>query len=68
MKGITQSEIARKTGFTQPQISDYLNGKKIPGERNLRLLAESMDMNEYDLIRMLIQRRAERKGNKTLLA
>ena len=66
MKGITQSEISRKTGFTQPQISDYLNGKKIPGQRNLRLLAEAMDMNEYDLIRLLIQRRAERVGSKSV--
>lgn len=60
IRGISQVEIARKTKFSQPQISDWLAGKKNPKPENLDKLAEAMGMESEDLARLLTIRRKNR--------
>lgn len=60
IRGLSQLEIARRIGATQPQVSDWMQGKKIPHASNLIKLAEAMDMAEEDLARLLTIRRKSR--------
>ena len=60
IRGISQVEIARKTKFSQPQISDWLTGKKGIKPENLDKLAEAMGMESEDLARLLTIRRKNR--------
>jgi len=60
IRGLSQLEIARRIGATQPQVSDWMAGKKIPHASNLAKLAEAMDMAEEDLARLLTIRRKSR--------
>jgi len=62
IRGLTQQELARRTGFTQPRISDYMTGKKAPGDTSLLKLAEAMDMDPAELSKQLMLRRTLRKG------
>ena len=62
IRGLTQNELARRTGFTQPRISDYVTGKKAPSDTSLMKLAEAMDMDPAELSKQLMLRRTLRKG------
>ncbi len=43
--GLTQSEVAKLLGVTQPSISHYLNSKR--GVKMARILARSREVKEY---------------------
>ncbi|MCD6312722.1 MAG: helix-turn-helix domain-containing protein [Thaumarchaeota archaeon] len=43
--GLTQSEVARLLGVTQPSISHYLNSKR--GIKMAKVLSRSKDVREY---------------------
>ena len=60
IRGLSQQELARRIGATQPQVSDWMAGKKTPHAGNLSKLAEAMDMAEEDLARLLTIRRKSR--------
>jgi len=60
IRGLSQQQLAKKIGATQPQVSDWLTGKKTPNSGNLSKLAEAMDMAEEDLARLLTIRRKSR--------
>jgi len=60
IRGLSQQELARRIGATQPQVSDWMAGKKTPQASNLTKLAEAMDMAEEDLARLLTIRRKSR--------
>jgi transcriptional regulator with XRE-family HTH domain len=60
IRGLSQQELARRIGATQPQVSDWMAGKKTPQAANLTKLAEAMDMAEEDLARLLTIRRKSR--------
>jgi transcriptional regulator with XRE-family HTH domain len=60
IRGLSQLELARRIGASQPQVSDWMQGKKIPQASNLTKLAEAMNMPEEDLVRLLAIRRKSR--------
>lgn len=60
IRGLSQQQLAKKIGATQPQVSDWMTGKKTPTSGNLSKLAEAMDMAEEDLARLLTIRRKSR--------
>jgi transcriptional regulator with XRE-family HTH domain len=62
IRGLTQNELSRRTGFKQPRISDYMTGKKAPSDVSLITLAEAMDMDPAELSKQLLLRRTLRKG------
>ena len=62
IRGLTQNELSRRTGFKQPRISDYMTGKKAPSDVSLITLAEAMDMDPAELSKQLLMRRTLRKG------
>jgi transcriptional regulator with XRE-family HTH domain len=62
IRGLTQNELSRRTGFKQPRISDYMTGKKAPSDTSLIALAEAMDMDPAELSKQLLMRRTLRKG------
>ena len=41
-QGISQSELARRSGIQQPRISDALNGKDEPGARKIARMADAV--------------------------
>jgi transcriptional regulator with XRE-family HTH domain len=62
IRGLTQNELSRRTGYKQPRISDYMTGKKAPSDVSLIALAEAMDMDPAELSKQLLMRRTLRKG------
>jgi hypothetical protein len=60
IRGISQVEIARKTKYRQPQISDWFTGRKYPKAETINELADAMGMQSEDLARMLMIRRKSR--------
>ena len=62
IRGLTQNELSRRTGFKQPRISDYMTGKKAPSDVSLIALAEAMDIDPAELSKQLLMRRTLRKG------
>jgi transcriptional regulator with XRE-family HTH domain len=46
----TQKEIAEMMGAKQPQVSNWLNGKRIPTASNLMRLADILDEYPEDLL------------------
>jgi len=62
IRGLTQNELSRRTGFKQPRISDYMTGKKAPSDTSLITLAEAMDVDPAELSKQLLLRRTLRKG------
>lgn len=42
-KGLTEAELAERTGLTQPQLSDYMSGKKIPGFYIIDKIARALE-------------------------
>ena len=43
-KGVSQGELARRLGVSQPTISDWENGKTDPAVENMRTLAVELDV------------------------
>jgi len=62
IRGLTQQELARRTGWTQPRISDYLRGIKTPNDASLVTLAEAMGIDPAQLAKQLTMVRILRKG------
>ena len=48
-RGITQADLARELGVTQPTISDYVNAKKSPSRKNLAHLMGFLDLDPSEL-------------------
>lgn len=42
-KGLTEAELAERTGLTQPQLSDYISGKRIPSYYIIDRIARALD-------------------------
>jgi transcriptional regulator with XRE-family HTH domain len=69
-KGITQEEIARRTGFTQSNVSRMLSGRYPPSLDNFMKLCEAVDLyifiepksSDSDLA-TLMRNRHRRKGD-----
>ena len=49
----TQSEIAEMMGAKQPQVSNWLNGKRIPSASNLIRLADILEEYPEELLHKL---------------
>ena len=49
--GIIGIELAQRSGLDKQRISDYLNGKFFPGDRNMKKLAEGLDISVETLYR-----------------
>lgn len=45
LNGMNQAEFARKMGFSQPLISNYLNEKTTPDYETLRKIARSLGVS-----------------------
>jgi transcriptional regulator with XRE-family HTH domain len=60
-KNMTQTDLARKTGIAQPNISAYEAGRRTPSEDNLTLIAEALDVTIED-----IKSRADRFRQNTI--
>src|SRR3990167_4302614 len=43
--GLTQMDLAKKTGFTQPAISKYIRGEILPGYNAIKALSEALGAN-----------------------
>ena len=48
-RGITQADLARELGVTQPTISDYVNAKKSPSRKNLARVVGFLDLDPTEL-------------------
>ena len=48
-RGITQADLARELGVTQPTISDYVNAKKSPSRKNLVHLMGFLGLDPAEL-------------------
>lgn len=44
VRGITQTELSKETGISQPIISEYVNGKRMPAAKNRRKIIEALDL------------------------
>jgi transcriptional regulator with XRE-family HTH domain len=53
LQGKTQSEIAEKIGTSQPHISDWLNGIRLPTSNNLMKLADALEISPIQLVSFL---------------
>ena len=51
--GMTQADIAKKVGTTQPVISNWLNGQIFPNAENLKKLADVLDLEPQELAEKL---------------
>lgn len=49
-KGITQAELSRRTKISQPRISEYESGKRIPTMVNLFKMSEAMGCSIADIM------------------
>ena len=49
LKCITQQELADRTGLSQPQINNYINGKNTPSFRVVDLIAKAIGCSTDDL-------------------
>ena len=56
IKHLTQYEIATRGGFAQPNVSNWLSGRRLPSRRNLIRLATAMDTTPEELASILVQR------------
>ena len=43
-KGLTQAELGKKCGMADSQIGVYERNESIPGERNIRRIAEALEV------------------------
>jgi transcriptional regulator with XRE-family HTH domain len=53
LQGKTQSEIAEKIGTSQPHVSDWLNGIRLPTSNNLMKLADALEISPIQLVSFL---------------
>lgn len=49
-RGLTQEELAERSGFTQQYVSDLERGKRNPTVVSLRELAQALDSTPVELI------------------
>ena len=49
-KGITQKELSEKTGITEPAISHYVKGDRVPRGANLVKIAKALGTTADDLL------------------
>lgn len=49
-RGLNQLQLAEILGVRQSQISNWLNGKSLPGYYSLKLLCEKLKVNANDLL------------------
>ena len=47
---MTQRELADDTNLSESVISDYVNGRKLPGIRSILNISYSLDCDLHDLI------------------
>jgi len=59
--GFTQHEIARRTGLTQAQLSNYENGKTLPSMSAIIAIADLLDVS----IDYMLGRCQNREAHKT---
>lgn len=55
LRGKTQSEIAEKIGTSQPHVSDWLNGIRLPTSNNLMKLADALEISPMQLVNHIEQ-------------
>ena len=48
--GLTQSEIAKRTGVIQSSIAQYLSGRAMPAVDTLANLCEVLDLDANDIL------------------
>lgn len=48
-RGLNQLQLAETLGIRQSQISNWLNGKSLPGYYSVKLLCEKLKLNPNDL-------------------
>ncbi len=58
----TQVEIAELMGVKQPQVSNWLNGKRIPTSSNLIKLADILQMYPENLLQKLEEIKQENQA------
>ena len=51
--GLTQKEIAQQMGCKQPNVSDWLNGKRSPSPKNLIKLAFVIGKSPHEVADLL---------------
>lgn len=61
LRGITQSELVKKTGIGKSSVSTYLSGEYIPKQKNTYKLAKALNVNEAWLLGQDVE--IERKDN-----
>ena len=52
-KNLTQVDIAKMMGTTQPQVSNWLSAKRFPNSTNLIKLSQLLDMQPDELLSSL---------------
>lgn len=50
---LTQTEIAKMMGVKQPQVSNWLSGKRIPNAENLIKLSSILELYPEELLEKL---------------
>lgn len=53
-KGVTQVELARRTGISRTNISAMENGKKSIGEEMAKTLANALELENYRVLRAFL--------------
>ena len=56
---LTQTEIAKMMGVKQPQVSNWLSGKRIPNAENLVKLSNILELYPEELFEQLQSRREQ---------
>jgi transcriptional regulator with XRE-family HTH domain len=56
---LTQTEIAKMMGVKQPQVSNWLSGKRIPNAENLIKLSNILELYPEELLEQLQSRREQ---------
>lgn len=46
-RGVSSTELSRRSGITRSNISLYLHGKSIPRDGNIKRIAEALNIDEY---------------------
>ena len=62
IRGITQQQISEDTGIAQPNVCNYLNGKKIPNIATAGKLAKAMGVTTEDIYRIVYRARIDSQG------
>lgn len=48
--GLTRKEVAEKIGVSQPTISHYVSGSKMPSLETLAILCRALDLDANDVL------------------